>query len=53
MANTSIQLKKSGVAGNIPTDLQIGEVAINYADGKLYYKDGISSISYITNQKTF
>jgi len=53
MANTSIQLKKSGITGNTPVDLQHGEVAINYADGKLYYKNSINNISYITNQDTF
>ena len=51
--NTAIQLKKSGVTGNTPSDLQLGEVAINYADGKLYYKDDINAIRYITNQETF
>lgn len=53
MANTSIQLKKSGATGNTPVSLQHGEVAINYADGKLYYKDGLNVIKYITNQFTF
>lgn len=39
MANT-IVLKKSSVASKIPTtsDLAYGEVALNYTDGKLYYK---------------
>lgn len=37
MANTLIQIKSSGVSGNVPTALQTGELAINYADGKLYY----------------
>ena len=53
MSNTAIQLKKSGISGNTPVDLVHGEVAINYADGKLYYKDGVGGISYITNQDTF
>lgn len=53
MANTAIQLKKSGQTGNTPVDLQHGEVAINYADGKLYYKDDIDTISFIENQDTF
>lgn len=51
--NTAIQLRKSGASGNTPTDLHLGEVAINYADGKLYYKNDIGSIDYITNQDTF
>jgi hypothetical protein len=53
MSNTSIQLKKSGISGNTPVDLTHGEVAINYADGKLYYKSSIDDIKYITNQDSF
>lgn len=37
MANTTIQLKNSGATGNVPVALAPGELAINYADGKLYY----------------
>jgi hypothetical protein len=51
--NTAIQLKKSGQTGNTPADLALGEVAINYADGKLYYKNDLNAIRYITNQDTF
>lgn len=37
---SNIILKKSSVANKIPlaTDLQFGELALNYADGKLFYK---------------
>jgi len=52
MSNTTIQLKKSGQTGNTPSDLNYGEVAINYADGKLFYKNGVG-IKAIENQKTF
>jgi len=38
MANTVIALKKSGTAAAIPNSLEFGELAINYADGKIYYK---------------
>ena len=48
MANTTLQLKKSGVTGNVPSSLEYGELALNYADGKLYYKDANDSISYIS-----
>ena len=51
--NTAIQLRKSGQTGNTPADLQYGEVALNYADGKLYYKNDLNAINYITNQDTF
>jgi hypothetical protein len=47
MANTTtIILKNSGSSGNIPTsqNLQFGELAINYADGILYYKSANGSI---------
>ena len=37
-ANTTIQLKKSGATGNTPTNLNFGELALNYYDGKLFYK---------------
>jgi len=53
MANTLIQLKKSGVTGNVPSGLSFGEIAINYADGKLYYKANSGSTTYITNQQSF
>lgn len=45
MANT-VKLKKSSVAGKIPqsTDIDYGEVALNYADGKLYFKDSSNVI---------
>ena len=53
MSNTAIQLKKSGVSGNTPSGLSFGEVALNYADGKLYYKNSLGGTSYITNQYSF
>lgn len=41
-----VLLKKSSVGGNSPGtgDLAYGEVAINYADGKLYYKNSSNQI---------
>jgi hypothetical protein len=41
-----ILLKKSGVANRVPTDsdLQLGELALNFRDGKLYYKHGNGDI---------
>jgi hypothetical protein len=51
-SNTTVLLKKSGISGNTPGDLAYGEVALNYAEGKLFYKNGVG-IKYITNQKTF
>lgn len=43
---TSIKLKKSSVAGKVPvdSDLAHGELAINFQDGKLFYKDASNNI---------
>ena len=52
MANTVIALKKSATPSSVPSNLANGELAINYADGKLYYKAAngtIASISSGTN----
>lgn len=47
MAN--IKLKSSSVTGRIPliTDLAYGELALNYADKKLYFKSSTNSIETI------
>jgi len=47
MATTpKVLLKRSSVAGRIPdsSDLSYGELAINFADGKLYYKDDANNV---------
>ncbi len=46
MANR-VLLKKSSVAGRVPQvgDLEYGELALNYSDGKLYYKSAGNVIS--------
>ena len=46
IANTTLQIRKSGTAGVKPTTLSAGELAINYADDKLYYKNSTGDISY-------
>lgn len=40
MADDRILLKRSGIPGDIPTpeSLELGEIAVNYADGRLYTK---------------
>lgn len=47
--NTVIQLKKSADTGNTPAsaNLAYGELAINYADGKLFYKNNLDQIKSI------
>lgn len=49
MAN-KIVLKKSSVVGRVPqlTDLDWGEVALNYADGRLYFKRSSNAIDYFS-----
>ena len=46
--STSIRLKKSSVSSNAPTtgDIDYGELAINYNDGKLYYKTSSDTIDF-------
>lgn len=52
MANTKVILKKSGVSGNTPGNLQYGELALNYADGILYYKDATGNLkSFVESTK--
>jgi hypothetical protein len=43
MANT-IKIKNSGTASAVPSTLEHGELGLNYADGKLYYKNGSNTI---------
>jgi hypothetical protein len=48
-----IKSKSSGTPGNAPSALQPGELAINYADGKLYYLNQSGGQSYIQNSNSF
>ena len=54
MSNTVIQLKRSSETGNVPNsgDINHGELALNYADGKLFYKTVLNTIEsiYTPNQ---
>ena len=36
---TTIRIKKSSTTSAIPVDLEYGELAINYADGKIFFKN--------------
>lgn len=44
MTDTILKIKKSSVPGRAPTELEYGEVAINYNDGRLYYKSASNNI---------
>jgi hypothetical protein len=43
MANV-IRIKNSGTANSAPTSLELGELAINYADGKIFYKNSSNAV---------
>ena len=46
MANL-IRIKKSDIPGRTPETLDHGELAINYADGKLFYKNNANTIQQL------
>jgi len=48
---SDIIFKRSSVPNKVPLvgDLQYGEVALNYADGKLYYKTAANQIDYLAS----
>jgi hypothetical protein len=53
---TTIKTKHSTTAGNVPSSLETGELAINVADGNLFYGDGTGvsqdfAVNTITAQK--
>lgn len=50
--SNKIILKKSSVTSKVPlaSDLEYGEVAINYADGKIYYKTDSNQIKVISSE---
>jgi hypothetical protein len=43
MANV-IQIKRSSTPGAVPSSLAVGELALNRADGELYYLDASDQI---------
>lgn len=47
----AIRIKRSGTASSQPqsTDLQLGELALNYADGKLYYKTAAGAVALLAS----
>jgi hypothetical protein len=49
----NIILKKSSVVDKVPLpgDLQFGELALNFADGNLFYKNSANAISTIASNK--
>jgi hypothetical protein len=53
-AANKVLLKKSSVVSKVPltTDLAYGELALNYADGLLYYKSANNVIQYFSDSNT-
>jgi hypothetical protein len=53
--NTTIQIKRSGDVGNTPNTsiINYGELALNYADGLLFYKNSLGQIKSIKTQDVF
>lgn len=52
---TAIKLKKSSVSGKVPLigDIEYGELALNYADGRLFYKNTTNDIrSFLDSTQT-
>ena len=49
---TKIKLKRSEIPTSVPTtnDLQVGEVALNTVDQKLYVKDSGNNIVEVANK---
>lgn len=52
MAGNKIQLKRTSVAGRLPsnTDIDVGELAINLADNRLFTKDGTNTVIDVHGQ---
>ena len=52
MSNT-ILIKRSGTANSVPVagNLVLGELAINYADGNLFYKDSTNAVKVIASNQ--
>jgi hypothetical protein len=45
MAGNTIQLKRSTTAGEVPASLAAGELAVDIAEGKLYYGNSLGTVS--------
>lgn len=48
MPNTTIQLKKSSTPGTQPSDLANGEIALNFADGRLWFKNTTNQMAFFS-----
>jgi hypothetical protein len=48
--STTVKIRRSGTASATPSALEHGEIAINYADGKVFWKDASNVITSFTFQ---
>lgn len=48
-----IKLKNSGTPGAAPASLEAGEVAINRADGVMFYKNASNQIAALESRKVY
>lgn len=46
---TTVKIKRNGTSGVVPSTLEYGELAINYADGKLFYKNSSDQIAALVD----
>ena len=55
MADNRVILKKSSVASKVPTssDLVYGELAVNYTDGRIYFKNSSNNIEFFEQVNSF
>jgi hypothetical protein len=55
MAYNNVKFKRSAVAGKIPqtTDLELGQLALNTHDGRIYLKKSVSSVESIVTIQAF
>jgi len=53
MSITRIKIQSSGTSGNTPQSLLPGELAINFADGKIFYLNQSGGKSYVQNSNSF
>jgi hypothetical protein len=52
MAGTKVQIKRSSVAGRVPTasDIDVGQLAVNFTDKRFFTKDGSNTVIDVFGQ---
>ena len=52
MANT-VRNPYSNTAGNVPSSLSNGQIGVNQADGKLFYRDGAGAVQAFSSVRVY